>query len=440
MTSHTQLSPINATPPTSPTSDDHDTSETIRTPNEPTPTPARFLVHGDVDSPSSPIEEFRREAEEGRKGFGRLNLSKSVSSLRAKAKGEKKEKARSGLGRARAMSVSEEKVVITPTTIPSNPTPMSTSSSKPVRPKPQRSGSSFSSFIRKLTGRSAPPSDTETGQAVNTAPSTRSRSTEPEPKPILPRLDTSPQAGLAPPPASAPAAVPTQAHLPEPLPALPLEVEPHAIPLPLSPITSPTKLPEIDDAKDFVVLAPPIAFSGPSLKRVKQNGMLSLEGLDFREEDEVLAHEDDKDIVKPLTSPGTPSPPTNGCEHPTISATRSTTDERTNCPSSTTEDLSPVTDRVAMVIPSGTAPAGLGRKESKLRKSMMGLAETLNGRKVQKPTSTSYDASLARQRHLAANRVSRAPTQIRSTASVPAGTREIKDKESGDLSETFFLS
>ena len=50
-----------------------------------------------------------RKAQKPEKGFGKkLNLSKSVSSLRAKAMGEKKEKGESGLGRERAMSASND--------------------------------------------------------------------------------------------------------------------------------------------------------------------------------------------------------------------------------------------------------------------------------------------------------------------------------------------
>ena len=65
--------------------------------------------------------------------------------------------------------------------------------------------------------------------------------------------------------------------------------------------------------------------------------------------------------------------------------------------------------------------------------------QTLNGRKVQKPPPTSNDAYLARQRQIAANRVSHV-SKIHTTASVAAGTREIRDKDVGELTETFFLS
>ena len=262
---------------------------------------------------------------------------------------------------------------------------MSPSSSKAVRPKPQRSGSSFSSFIRKITGRTAPLSDTETSQAVIHAPSTGSQSIEQGPKPVLPTLDTNPPNGSAPPPASSPAAEPIQEHSPPPqipLPALPVEVEPHAIPMPPSPLASKLPEPQLDTAADFAVLAPSIVVSGPSLKKVKQSGMLSLEGFDIYEEDETTAQGEKDDIVKPLASSIIPSLSESGNESLAISMIRSTTSGKTESPSLKTEGASPVTDRAAMVSAAGNPSSGLGRKESRLRKSMMGLAEVITLRHI----------------------------------------------------------
>ncbi len=82
-------------------------SETVRAPVE--ENSPNIEISGESEVLMSPVYDLRRVAEEGRRGFGKLNLSKSVSSLRAKAKADKKEKAKSELGRQRASWVGSER-------------------------------------------------------------------------------------------------------------------------------------------------------------------------------------------------------------------------------------------------------------------------------------------------------------------------------------------
>lgn len=272
------------------------------------------------------------------------------------------------------------RLVTSPVALAWKPIPIPTAnSSRPSRPKPQRSGSSFSSFIRKLTGRSACPAISQPDPVAIHASSSRSPSTEPSRKPVLPKLDTRPQAQLTPPtqtptlaPSSAPAAAPPQVRI---------EVDPLNIPLPPSPISTPTVLPEPEPSADFT-LAPPVVMSEPSLKRIKQTAMLSLEGFGFEEDDEaeVLKEED---MIEPLAPLRITPKPSIAVEIPTTPVTVSTMGEDIVATLSAIEIPSPSSDRVAPInlsrkgMTAGTT--GLGRKESKLQKSVMVLTEVSLG-------------------------------------------------------------
>ncbi len=253
--------------------------------------------------------------------------------------------------------------------VPSKPVPIPADSSRPSRPKPQRSGLSFSSFIRKLTGRSASPSRTLPDPAVTSASSPRSRSTDPPQKPLLPKLDTRPQVGRAPSSASVPKSAPAQAIL---SPQTVAEVDPLNIPLPASPTSTPTVFPEPDERPVDFSLAPPIVSREPSFKRVKQTGMLSLQGFEFDEEDEAEALEE-QDVVQPFEPIRIPSRSADSIESPTTPAPSTGQSEMVVTPTSDTEASSPMKERVTGSSPVRNVSPGLGRKESNFRKSVMGL-------------------------------------------------------------------
>ena len=306
------------------------------------------------------------------------------------------------------------------------------------------------------------------------------------------------------------------------------EIDPASVPLPASPTFDSVRLlPESDtvaktitpvlEETDFKPAAIPES-CGPSIKRVKAVGMLSLEGFDFEEEEEeevvhaparspvveagptrplnlpgktasappVKEGDEDEaseveDIVRPLAPLRIPSR-SNGVLSP--SAPSATSDLAT--PSSATsgatayftpispgsavspsESVSSASMRLAGSSPPRRAPigtgaeSGLGRQESKWRKSMMGLSDvsramtfapkphltlqtlnpTVTRRTSQKPAAaapSSYDSYLAHQRRIAQNRVSCAPT-IHSNASIAAETREIADREQVEIAEAFFM-
>lgn len=214
--------------------------------------------------------------------------------------------------------------------------PSSTRTSQPARPQPVRSGSSFSNFIRKLTGKSSkssPPSQTVPSYTLASSRASTIRPTANAGASSISRpalaIDTQP---LAPPTSqtnvSQASAIQDQDRVVEVVPASDARasathikalapVDPREIPLPASPLPSSSDLAEDDVA---VVDAPvpntesaPTTESihaksdhcgmrsGPSLKAVKEIGLLRLE-MPMSPPDELKEEEEDEeDYISPLT-------------------------------------------------------------------------------------------------------------------------------------------
>ncbi|WVR03357.1 hypothetical protein IAU60_000348 [Kwoniella sp. DSM 27419] len=453
----------------------------------------------------------------------RLNLSKSMQTLRKKKGAEK--------GRERSSSVSEK----TPPPMPALPSanekktsvPVSNRAqptAKPTRPPLQTKSSSgaFSSFLRKLTGRSSPASSPVSAQppqrVAAAAPRKQPSATAPAPapvsasssvngKPTLARLDTAGNASRQ---------VPSP-HIASPLPITPVQHEveqggkptdPCMIPLPPSPTL---ELVSLEPSEFGVASASTAASVAGSTTRKKQERMLSLEGFDFEDEEEstlppVLApvvptsaslqaeteqSSEAHDVVRPLAPIRIPSRNENGGPAGPLSATStrsmatlSSSGERLVTPSSMTgpsfdpgagafgrAPLAPSASarrspspspspekqyqemRLAGSSPPRKAPVGVGladlsRKESKWRKSVMGLSDmakpAAKRQSTVRPPPTSHDAYMAQQSRIARNRQSCAPT-LHSTASIAAAARgqmsSLKmSKEDEEVAETFFLS
>ncbi|KAK8845404.1 hypothetical protein IAR55_006117 [Kwoniella newhampshirensis] len=457
------------------------------------------IVNEQLKSPLSPIREVR---DTPKKTSGRLNLSKSMQSLRKK----KSEKG----GRERASSVSE-KIPPVPSlpavkTSAPPPAPVHPSANAPKRPPLQSAKSgSFSSFFRKLTGRSNTTPEPTKGSTVTKRKSVVfSSSSATTAKPTLGRLNTASASNLrASGNAPTSSAVPSpsihkplsspgiaQAGLPTPQPK---ETNPCMIPLPPSPAASPIiTLPP--------VVAPPVDFSAaptapadtlpqpPTVKKKKPEAMLSLEGFEFQgevedvpverssrsSEGETICVEEEKenhDYVRPLAPIRIPSRhavglgvDTSKLGPPSATSPQSATtigsslETKIVTPTSAVSDLGGDGMKLAGSSPPRKAPVGvglglaeLGRKESKWRKSVIGLSDktgSISRLSSQKsspprrgPPPTSHEAYAARQQRIASNRTSCAPT-LHSTASVAASARGMAhmSKEDEEMAETFFLS
>ena len=294
--------------------------------------------------------------------------------------------------------------------------PRSTSSNAvPTRPKPQRSGSSFSSFIRKLTGggkssKPSPPTPTVTPQsmparAVTTAPR------EPVRKPTL-AINTFASPPSRPPvlrktslPLEIMASKPSESPKIETGPTtsdayMTLSVDPRTVPLPPSPPSPALVLPENDvhdfslsPSSDDKIITPGLSSltCSPSLKQVKQIGKVRLDGSDtpsartddaINEGIEEEEEEEEDDVVQPLRSmtsqssrrvvesPVTASTFNDEVQTPTSPSFSDNVVIRQSSSSPPRFGSSPNQPEVAP-----RKPEGLGRKESKWRKSVMNLSE-----------------------------------------------------------------
>ena len=405
-----------------------------------------------------------REAKK-RLGFG---FSKSVSSLRGRAKGDEKratasarEKERSALGKR--ANLSNPSYVPPPFPLPTclnhhsipslpllqvheaeqaldmtanhrvpaksviiNNAPRSAQPAMVKRPEPQRSGGGFSSFIRKLTGRSAsPPKPTpppqRSGPPVKAAPMLEAMR-----KPVL-HVETGRSARYEHPQTAPPVLAPAlpvmqpQQQRPREPPVRPVapkadvQVDPAQIPLPASPISPCAPLPTFELVKSPVdaparpveKTAPPHIRSQPSIKRVTPMGMLSLEGVGMEEDDQdteehlqpvVDERDEDSDEIAELPSSrsglapiripsrretNNMSPSTAASENlmtPTsesesFGGARSPIDiKRQISPSDTKRGSSTSPQRRGQPAPIAFTGGELGRKESKWRRSVMDLS------------------------------------------------------------------
>ncbi|WWC58037.1 uncharacterized protein I303_100572 [Kwoniella dejecticola CBS 10117] len=487
-------------------------SETLVTPIDPP------LLQVSIKNGSSPIkieatidEEIEHNSPVKQAKKGRLNLSKSMQTLRKKS--EK--------GRERASSVGEKTAPPVPALPPmtEKKTISQTKNSTPNitrPPMPTKQSSGFSSFLRRLTGRSntsPAPSKGSAEQGIKdekaaTIAKRKTMAPTGNSKPSLPRISTA-QAEKGPSSAVSQASR-TQANKPfvqSPLPVNPVtpavkETDPLLIPLPASPILEepPTLPPGASPAVDFSAPSAPQSNTtqSTSLSKKKAEGMLSLEGFDFEEEQEegsnsvpVLVppinattastkkeESESNDVVKPLAPIRIPSR-TNTAGPASASSVRSSifsssAETKIATPVSATsiaappiraastspqhqnQGLSPEKIyegiKLAGSSPPRKAPVGsgmgdLGRKESKWRKSVMGLsdkAKPVAKRQSAMPPPTSHDAYQAQQARIAKNRQSCAPT-LHSSASIAAAARGQMNhmklsKDEQDMAETFFMS
>ncbi|OCF36074.1 hypothetical protein I316_01946 [Kwoniella heveanensis BCC8398] len=473
---------------------------------------------------------------------GRLNLSKSMQTLR-----RKKEK-----GRERASSLSEkdvpavpplpatsEQLRATPAPAPAAPAP---TSARPTRPPLQTKSSSgaFSSFLRKLTGRSTPSSSPTTAEKPAGLPQQDKEKEKDKSatmakrktmsafgtasKPALSKIDTSSTSTQAKkgPVSAQPNSTISNANqvVASPLPITPVqppsasaaakETDPLRIPLPPSPTFESAPLAVVSDkTEDSSAPAPQVQASVPAstVTRKKAEAMLSFEGFDLEEEAEesspanantldstrdtssVGAKEhlaEVSDVVRPLapiqipprtisTSVASAAGPSSATSAHTaatgtsVSSTLSSSpDLRLITPTSAVSTTGPQVQTQPQVnrqakerpenmhegvkyagsspprkAPIGTGLGDLGRKESKWRKSVMGLADkSVSKRQSVRAPPTSNDAYAARQAQIARNRQSCQPT-LHSTASIAAASRGQMgkmSKEEQEVAETFFMA
>ncbi|WVQ94045.1 hypothetical protein IAU59_001123 [Kwoniella sp. CBS 9459] len=478
-----------------------------------------------------PISAVGAETQTPKKG--RLNLSKSMQTLR-----KKKEK---GSGRERASSLSEKDVPAVPPLPAASasgkpvvaPTPATAPSaaSRPTRPPLQTKSSSgaFSSFLRKLTGRSTPSSSPTTEKPAGLPQQADSKSATmtkrktmafgTTSKPALTRLDTSSASSQGKKgPVSAQSSSTTSKLnqvTASPLPITPVqpspaaasapekETDPLLIPLPPSPSVEAEPIFPVPE-KTVTTTAPAQIQSG-TLPKKKAEAMLSLEGFDFDEEEEAAPSKDmrapaaaqndlsagakehlteAKDVVRPLAPiqipARTPSASASAAGPASATSTRtaaSGTSASSNLSSSIESRLVTPTSAVSNTAPQvqvkanrqpkeipetmheeikyagsspprkapiGTGLGDLGRKESKWRKSVMGLADKSVSKRQSsaRPPPTSNDAYAARQAAIARNRQSCQPT-LHSTASIAAASRGQMgklSKEEQEVAETFFMA
>ncbi|KAK6905129.1 hypothetical protein L486_02412 [Kwoniella mangroviensis CBS 10435] len=452
----------------------------------------------------SPVKEVKK---------GRLNLSKSMQTLRKKKGGEK--------GRERASSVSEKT-----TPVPSLPTvsekaaPPQTKTSAPAPvlarpPMPTKQSSGFSSFLRKLTGRSATTSPAPSDKAIKedksaTLAKRKTMAFGGSNKPTLSKIDTSKNdKGSVSAISKISQARSEKQMVDSPLPITPVasavrETDPLKIPLPPSPISEfvPTLPPGAAPPIDFTASPAPTPAKQSTATKKKAEGMLSLEGFEFDEEEDQpeppnLApvidtttaspkkeNTESHDVVKPLapikilartntngpvsansvrssvlsssaeTKIITPvasssSPPMPAPQVRKVSPTSSTNPPIGLSPEKIYEGIKFAGSSPPRKAPIGTGSMGdLGRKESKWRKSVMGLSDKSKApaskRQSAFPPPTSHDAYQAQQARIAKNRQSCAPT-LHSSASIAAAARgqmtHMKlSKDEQDMAETFFMS
>jgi hypothetical protein len=178
-----------------------------------------------------------------------------------------------------------------------------------------------------------------------------------------------------------------------------LSIDPRTVPLPPSPPSPALMVPE-DDAQDFslspstyddkvIVPGPSTLTCAPSLKQVKQIGKLRLEGVETSSArtneaiEEEGSEEEEDDVVQPLRSmtsqssrrvvdsPATVSTFGDDVQTPTSPSFSDNVVIRQNSSSPPRFGSSPSQREVN----APRKPEGLGRKESKWRKSVMNLSE-----------------------------------------------------------------
>ncbi|WRT63633.1 uncharacterized protein IL334_000556 [Kwoniella shivajii] len=412
---------------------------------------SHIKIDNTIDEELEQESEHKHPIKETKKG--RLNLSKSMQTLRKKKGIEK--------GRERASSVGEKNappVPALPTISEKKPTSQPKSSAPiPTRPPmPTKQSSGFSSFLRKITGRSntspAPSTSASDKAAKDATLAKRKTLAVGSEKPALSKIDTSksekgPVSAVSKISQTPSAKQMVQSPMPiTPVtpalvrPELPKETDPLRIPLPPSPVLEQSmELPSIPTPSvDFSASTPPASVSVPTVTKKKAEGMLSLEGFEFEEEEEpshsapavpqapVLAPvvditatpsqketeqmEESHDVVRPLAPIRIPS--RNNTAGPasanslslngTISP--SSAESKINTPLSATSPSSVIPQmrnkpspqqphlglspekmfegiKLAGSSPPRKAPVGtgsmgdLGRKESKWRKSVMNISE-----------------------------------------------------------------
>ncbi|WVW81707.1 hypothetical protein I302_103702 [Kwoniella bestiolae CBS 10118] len=474
------------------TSSNEDT-ETLITPIDPP------LLQVSIKNGSAPIKiestideelEYPSPVKEVKKG--RLNLSKSMQTLRKKKGGEK--------GRERASSVGEKNAPPVPSLPAVSEKPAvpqaKTAAPAPSRPPmPTKQSSGFSSFLRKLTGRSATtlPSEKSVKEDSKSATLAKRKTMAfgTVNKPTLSKIDTS-KNEKGPVSAISKASSDRPVVVDSPLPITPIappakETDPMKIPLPPSPISEdvPTLPPGAAPPVDFTLSPAPTPAKQSTVTKKKAEGMLSLEGFEFDEEDETpaplasveappvlapvvnttsdsLKKEDTEshDVVRPLEPIKIPSRTTtngpasaNSIRSSVLSSSAETKivtplsssssppmpapQARKVSPTSTNPPTGLSPEKIYEGIkfagsspprkaPVGTGPMGdLGRKESKWRKSVMNLSDktkTAPKRQSAFPPPTSHDAYQAQQARIAKNRQSCAPT-LHSSASIAAAAR-----------------
>jgi hypothetical protein len=287
------------------------------------------------------------------------------------------------------------------------------SNAVPARPKPQRSGSSFSSFIKRLTGgKSSKPSPPSPAVVVpHSMPARVSTMAPREPvrKPTL-AINTTASPPSRPPvlrktslPLEIMTTKPSEPVKQAPAPTtseayMTLSMDPRTVPLPDSPPSPALVVPD-DDAHDFslspssydqvIVPGPSNLTCSASLKQVKQIGKLRLEGVDAPParqaeaiEEEGSEEEEEDDVVQPLRS----APSQSSRRMVDSPATASTFGDDVQTPTSPSfsdnvvirqSSSSPPRFSDSPSQPEVNAPRrqeGLGRKESKWRKSVMNLS------------------------------------------------------------------
>lgn len=285
------------------------------------------------------------------------------------------------------------------------------SNAVPSRPKPQRSGSSFSSFIKKLTGgKSSKPPSPSPAVAPHSMPARAATTVPREPvrKPTL-AINTTASPPSRPPvlrktslpleimtgkPSDSVKAAPTTSDA-----YMTLSIDPRTVPLPPSPPSPALMVPE-DDAHDFslspssyddkvIIPGPSSLTCSASLKQVKQIGKLRLESVEPSSArnteaiEEEGSEEEEDDVVQPLRSmtsqssrkmvdsPATASTFGDDVQTPTSPSFSDNVVIRQSSSSPPSQfRISPSSREVN----APRKPEGLGRKESKWRKSVMNLS------------------------------------------------------------------
>lgn len=424
--------------------------------------------------------------------------------------------------------------------------------SNPARPQPARSGSSFSNFFRKLTGKSSKspspspaPNLASSGSSAPRSPGSRASTMRSIPQGVnrpphqsfdgressssafsgersQPRTAqdmAGPSGSLATSGTSLNA--PSEVSPSKPKSTLLPSDDPCSIPLPASPLPSTSEMlhqhdvpmteqparesgpeTEVKAAKSTSADVQPKKntndmVSGPSVKEIRQVGLLRLEipgsqsavkrsvGESVREE-ENEEEDEEEDVISPLPSLERTAGSDVSSDSQEIVTPSSANTEleptilRQNGSPSSAPLLSPLSPsglaprqsvRVVSqsppkkVMSGGTSPVdvGLGRKSSKWRKSMMNISEvscasgpssriaprwiwmltnqTLKPeqKRVSKSPPSSFDAYQAHQQRLSQNRKSCSPT-THTAGTIFRDIQEIRDKEEREMAESFFMS